>query len=317
MDSIDQAIAKSVRYLGSQAARQSIAQDHYWPKWDSPWWHMLLLHEMGETRRIPQSIVEKMIRALGESPVKIFPYQDSDIPRGMLIARTHCHCSMGSIYQVLSAWGVDVDTELPWIRPWFLRYQLPDGGLTCDNGAYLIKDDCPSSMVGTISPFEAILLYAKQPWTAEEQSFVDRAAGFLIQRQLVLGSRSKHNQEEQLQEANWLKLCFPRFYFYDILRGLNALLIWSEKTGRALSKDTIAPAFQSLATRFPDGKVIKERESFAGRQTLAFENGHWVHPRPAARFALLDATSRVGEESIYLSRQWAGCRARAERLGLA
>ena len=43
-----------------------------------------------------------------------------------------CHCALGSIHQVLAACGVDVDRALPWIRPWFVRYQMADGGLNCD-----------------------------------------------------------------------------------------------------------------------------------------------------------------------------------------
>ena len=68
-----------------------------------------------------------------------------------------CHCQLGNVYQVLAAYGLDVDKKLPWIRPWFLRYQMADGGLNCDNDAYLATSECPSSMVGTIAAFEAVL----------------------------------------------------------------------------------------------------------------------------------------------------------------
>ena len=35
-------------------------------------------------------------------------------------------------------------------------------------------------------------------------------------------------------EPVWQQACFPRFYFYDVLRGLAALARWAEKSGRAL-----------------------------------------------------------------------------------
>ena len=56
---------------------------------------------------------------------------------------------MPSSKQIIAACGVEVDRALPWARPWFVRYQMSDGGLNCDSDAYLVTDECPSSMVGT------------------------------------------------------------------------------------------------------------------------------------------------------------------------
>ena len=154
------------------------------------------------------------------------PYRDSP-----------CHCQLGNAYQVLAAWGVDVDTELPWIRPWLLRYQMADGGMNCDNDAYLVSDESPSSMVGTIAAFEAMFLYTPRPWTSEEKNFIDHGARFLIERQLMYGSKTKYNASERESAENWMKLCFPRFYLYDVLRGLNALLLWGEKTNQKIPRE--------------------------------------------------------------------------------
>ena len=157
-------VEESLRYLGSDRALQSLNADPYWPKWDSPWWHMLLLHEMGLTKQIPESVIERNVAVLDAFPLKIFPVHPEEVPKGIDYARmTLCHCYLGNIYQVLAAWGVDVDARLRWIRPWFLRYQMADGGLTCDNDAYLVKDEVPSSMVGTIAAFEAVLLRTPRP----------------------------------------------------------------------------------------------------------------------------------------------------------
>jgi hypothetical protein len=57
---------------------------------------------------------------------------------------------------------------------------MRDGGLNCDETAYLVEDECPSSMVGTVAGFEAML--RRGPG-----DFVDRAAGFLVGRRLVRG----------------------------------------------------------------------------------------------------------------------------------
>ncbi len=220
-----QELEESLRYLRSDQAVKDIETDAYWPKWNSPWWHMLLLHEMGETKSIPEPVIKAHVTALDKIPLKIFPIQPEDMPAGIDPYRgSPCHCQLGNVYQVLDAWGVDVDKELPWIRPWFLRYQMNDGGMNCDNEAYLVKAEVPSSMVGTNAAFEAILLHTPRPWTAEEKAFLDKGARFLMERKLMHGSLTKHNADERESEKKWLNLCFPRFYLYDVLRGLNALL---------------------------------------------------------------------------------------------
>src|SRR5688500_3902284 len=123
----------SVVCLASDLALASLAEDSYWPKWDSPWWHMVLLFELGEARRIPTQAVRAMVAALDALPLHTFPLRPEDWPPGLHPSRhSSCHCALGCIDQVLGACGVDVDAELPWIRPWFPRYQMRDGGLNCD-----------------------------------------------------------------------------------------------------------------------------------------------------------------------------------------
>src|SRR5262245_62021793 len=158
---LEPAIAHTVGYLGSDAAQRSLDADTYWPKWDSPWWHMVLLWELGEARRIPERAVSKMVEGLNALKVKIFPIHQHEMPEGADPHRdVSCHCAIGSIYQVLSACGVDVDRALPWIPQWLVSYQMADGGLNCDSDAYLVTGECPSSMVGTVPILEALLLRA-------------------------------------------------------------------------------------------------------------------------------------------------------------
>jgi hypothetical protein len=96
---------QSVRYLESDVALRSVEADPYWPKWDSPWWHMLLLHEMGETHRIPSRLIESYIASLNRIPLKIFPIHPEDMPTGIDPYRgSPCHCQLGNVYQVLAKW---------------------------------------------------------------------------------------------------------------------------------------------------------------------------------------------------------------------
>ena len=299
-------IKQSVDYLSSDLALQTVDADAYWPKWNSPWWHMLLLHEMGEAKRIPHRLIERYIGSLNRIPLKIFPIQPEDMPEGIDPFRgTPCHCQLGNVYQVLSAWGADVDRELPWIRPWFLRYQMADGGLNCDNEAYLVKHECPSSMVGTIAVFEAVLLYTSRPWTVEERSFLDKGAQFLMERKLMFGSSTTHNASERKSAEHWTKLCFPRFYLYDVLRGLNALALWAKKTNQPLPREVVVDSITFLSNQFADGQVRLGRQSYEGVGTiLQSSSGEWLRKQPATFFPLLEKVSRIGDVSPFLSKQW-------------
>jgi hypothetical protein len=316
---LEAATARSIEHLGSSDALKSLEAHCYWPKWNGPWWHMLLLHEMGETMRIPEVAITHLIASLNRLPIKIFPTPADGLPQAKSLALdSACHCQMGTVYSVLAAWGIDVDKELPWIRPWFPRYQMADGGLTCDNDAYGVHDECPSSMVGTISAFEALLMYTRNIWSNAEVSFLDRCAHFLIERKLMLGSETKYNAEERAAAPTWTQPCFPRFYFYDVLRGLNALVFWAEQTGKRLPRESIEPVVDHLQMRYPDGVVRTERVGFAGRNTLQQStSGEWSDMRVAAKtFPLLDAVSQVGEVSPYLSWQWQATKHRLADLQL-
>lgn len=308
-------IEKSVQYLTSTEALGHVDADAYWPKWNSPWWHMSLLHEMGKAQLIPKPMVQKFIATLNRIPLKIFPIHPEDMPEGVDPFRgSPCHCQLGNVYQVLFACGVDVDRELPWIRPWFLRYQMADGGLNCDGDAYLVKDECPSSMVGTISAFEAVLLCTPRAWTPEEEKFLNKGARFLMERKLMLGSSSKYNASERTSAVKWMQLCFPRFYLYDVLRGLNALSIWAEKANQVIPRETVNEVVNFLSQQFPNGNVKPERLSFDGVGTLLpTDSGEWIRRQPATHFPLLDKVSALGETSPFLSQQWKNAKSRVDR----
>jgi len=291
----DALVAASVHYLMSDAARRSIETDVYWPKWDAPWWHMVLLFELDEARRIPPPIVDAMVRGLDALPLHIFPIRPEDSPPGTDPWRdSACHCALGTMHQVLAACGVDVAAALPWVLPWYPRYQMADGGANCDGDAYLV-DECASSMVATIAPFEAML--------ARDDEFVERAAAFLIERRLMLGSPSQHNADERGAAVGWLRPCFPRFYFYDVLRGLTALVRWATAHDRVLPLDAIAGVAAHLSVAFPDGVVRIERRAFADHSTRAPIDGTWQRV-PARTYPLLDAVSAIGRPCPILTRRW-------------
>jgi hypothetical protein len=124
-------IHESLNYLASGEASKSIDANPYWPKWNSPWWHMSVLFEMGMAECIPKAIAKKMLAEVKRTHLPYFFREEAPADKGP-DQDAPCPCAFGNIYQILSATGLDVDAELPWARGWFLKYQMPDGGLNCD-----------------------------------------------------------------------------------------------------------------------------------------------------------------------------------------
>jgi hypothetical protein len=310
-DVVTEGIAASVTYLASDAALRSVEVDPYWPKWDSPWWHVLLLHELGETARIPRRITDALAAGI-DGLLHVMPIEPTELVGIDPHRDLACHCALGTMVPILAACGVPVDRALPWVKPWFARYQMTDGGLNCDETAYRVTSGCASSMVATVPALEAMLALG-----ADDRGFVDRAARCVLDRGLERGSSSVHNAEEREAAPAWHQLAFPRFYFYDVLRGLSAVTAWAEVTAQPLAAHAIAPVVSSLCARFPDGIVRVERHAHAGRQTYLPTADRSPSPRaPATSFALLDAVSAIGAPSEALTREWAVARARLRRITL-
>lgn len=274
---------EDLRWLETRDALDAIARDPYWPKWDGPWWRMVLLWEMGLAPRLPKACVDALTRAIDSHCLHHFPIRADEVPPGVdPVRQVPCHCQIGTVYQVLAAAGADVDAALPWIRPWFLKYQLPDGGLNCDEAAYT-RPVPRSSFLSTLPPLEAVLFCTPREFTPQERAFVDRGAHYLIRRRLCR-SLSKGG----VIDESWLKPCFPRFYFYDVLRGLRFLARWSVRFGQAL------PGGLTDLVRNAD----LGRRDFAGTLTRKLIAGAWERG-PASTFALLDGV----DGAAYLERE--------------
>lgn len=295
-------IAGSIAYLSSAEAIESIQLDPYWPKWNSPWWHSVLLFELGEAKRIPPVFLDQMTRVIDSHYLKFFPFLESEIPPGKDGSRhIMCHCALGSIEQVLHNAGVDVEGRLPWIRNWYIRYQLADGGLNCDEAAYT-KSIQKSSVVSTLPALEAVLNCRNEQWNKDEIVFLERGANYLIERKLF---RSRSSSD--VIDNNWLKLTFPRFYFYDLLRGLNFLVSWSLMTKSKLSFSAIEESLSILAN-LPFGRALVQFDNLHNSKTLNHqrnENGKeaWIR-EDASFFPLLDEARCSNNNSLALTLKW-------------
>ena len=298
---IERWIAASTAYLDSAKARESLARDPYWPKWNSPWWHMTLLFELDRADAIPRAAAEAMLTAIDAHYMQFFPTVREPLPAGKDPHRdAACHCALGNMYQTLAACGLDVDSRAPWIRAWFLRYQLPDGGLNCSDEAY--TKGSASSVQSTLPSLEAVLR-VDRPFTLVEEDFLDRGAEYLIARRLVCRRR-----DGRVMDESFLKIGFQRFYDYDVLRGLSFLASWSQSRRKPVPREAVAGHLSALSARFPDGRVKVEKAGLAAEGSLnPGEGGAWARGA-ASSFPLLDSARRVGETSKVLTRRWAEVR---------
>ncbi len=85
-------------YLASIEGLKSIERDPYWPKWDSPWWHMSLLNEMDLAKEIPATSISKMVRVLKNHYPPVFPIKEEEVPTGTdPYRKIACLCAVGNM----------------------------------------------------------------------------------------------------------------------------------------------------------------------------------------------------------------------------
>lgn len=257
--------------LASLETQESLERDPYWPKWNSPWWQMSLLYEMGLSAKTPASAVQKLVEVLKIHYHKEFPLRAEEIPKGLDPSRQlACHCAVANISQVLFSCGVDLQEELPWMRQWLLDYQLPDGGWNCDEAAYS-KPQPKSSIVTTVSCLETILYCRKDPLTRSEVELLNRGADYLIRHRLVY-----RISNGEVIDPDWLEIRFPRFYDYDFLRAYEFLARWHKESGYPIPQELKEEVHRRVAQQMsPEGIRLKRFNQIDRRSYNPQGDGSW------------------------------------------
>jgi hypothetical protein len=297
----EEQLKPSIEYLGSAEAQRSFDYDPYWPKWNSPWWHMTLLWELGAAGRIPPQALQRLMKALQTKYLQFFPLTEAEIPPGVdPISEIMCHCGLGTAYQILKAASVDVDRELPWIRKWMVQYQIADGGWNCDEAAYT-KAQPKSSVVSSLPILESLLTMTNR--SDKENQALDAGAEYILKRRFVRSLKSG-----EVINPDWLQLTFPRFYEYDLLRGLSFCVKWANQRQKPLPKQTIEEAFSIIKA-----KVISqndrtglpvERQFYKSEKTrIKDDNGVWTTTH-SSDFSLLVWVSQMDQISPPLTFIW-------------
>jgi hypothetical protein len=302
----------SLAYLGSPAAVEAIAQNTYWPKWTAPWWHILLAHERGDSPDpVRTSAARELLEAMRARYIPAFlPEEFPDLSG---TDNSFCFCALGTIWPAFEEAGIDIEKTLPWVREWVLRYSLPNGGASCDDRLYR-QENPGSSIVATTALLEFFVESRLGPNSPAELKFTHGLAKDLIDRKLLHSLPGTVNEEELEDEADWRLLCFPRFYFYDVLRGLTAVTRYAERTETVIPYAAISEAVELLEAKAKRGPLTVERDAISEVGGYVFKDGKRIREERSSLFPALAENLKIGKVSTALQSEWEATRARIAKL---
>lgn len=293
-----QALQQISEELKSDSAFESIKLDPYWPKWNSPWWKVILLYDAGYKHLIPIDFLTKLIGIIDQHYLHHFPLLETEMPKECDPYRqVLCFCGLGNMYKVLEGCGFDVKKELPWWYDWLGRYQLPDGGYNCDEGAY--TNSRKSSFQSTLPMLEAMLLVYQRTGDKQVKILLDKGAEYLLKHQVYKSSAGKIIEEE------WFQLSFPNYYDYDLLRGFSFLVEWSGLDKTTLPETLVEDCLEKISKSLnAHGSIILGRNKICREGSLFYQESKWIWSDKSQLFPTLELFSREGDVSVPLSLKW-------------
>ena len=124
-------------------------------------------------------------------------------------------CLTGNVVAALLRLGYEDEPRVWRAIDWLVDIQNADGGWLCPYWKAHIKDK-HSCFYGTICALEAFAEIPVERRSSKIQQAASCGAEFLLMHRLY---KADHHDFAVIN-PNWLKLAFPWFYRYDILRGL-------------------------------------------------------------------------------------------------
>jgi hypothetical protein len=266
----------------------------YFPKYKSSYWQIMILSQLGMDKndvRIRKACdhifrfqldeggfscfnLEQVAAGKAESHIsrkdgKPYPFERTD----SILHEHQYSCLTGNILSALIRMGYGDDQRVKRVLLWLTDVQNEDGGWLCPYWR-AHKYDKHGCFYGTICALEAFSEVSKDKLTNGMIDAIKGSSEFLLMHHLY---RADHHNS-QIINKSWLKLGFPWFYGYNILRGLDII------TKVNYAKDErISDAVQILLQkRAADGKWALENTP-TGRMQVNLE----VKGRPSKWITLI------------------------------
>jgi len=256
----------------------------YQPKYRSTYWTLMVLGHLGldgDNERV-QRAVEYVFRfqqpeggfaecGKEEARKKYKKMRERRQARGKeppeesafvadLVHQMMTSCLTGNVVAALLRLGYVDDPRLWRAVDWLVRIQNPDGGWLCPYWKAHARDT-HSCFYGTICALEAFAEIEEDRRPPAVREAAVRGAEFLLLHHLY---RADHH-DFQIINPHWLKLSFPWFYRYNILRGLWVLTELGHTDDERMN-DALGVL---LSKRSEEGKWILESTP-AGRIRASF-----------------------------------------------
>jgi len=245
----------------------------YNPKYKATYWQIMILAQLGVDKTSPHAeqacefVLSQQLKEGGFSSSTIKAgLEEYDWMRGKIAlkekpapdaaswARSHVNeheysCLTGNVCASLIRMGYSSDARVLKALDWLVEVQNQDGGWLCPYWKAHIRDK-HGCFYGTICPLEAFSEMSEKMRTPEMKKAAERGAEFVLMHRLF---KADHHSFRVINQS-WLKLSFPWFYSYNLLRGLTVLT----KLGYVDDERLVDALELLLKKRSPDGTWLLE-----------------------------------------------------------
>jgi prenyltransferase beta subunit len=214
----------------------------YIPKYKATYWQIMILAQLGIDKTNPHAeqacefVLSQQLNEGGFSShtikaaleeydwmrskiaLKEKPAPDADSWARSRVTEYQMSCLTGNVCASLLRMGYDSDARVLKALNWLVEVQNQDGGWLCPYWKAHIRDK-HGCFYGTICPLEALSETPEKMRTLEMREAAEKSAEFLSMHRLF---KADHHSYQVINQ-NWLKLSFPWFYGYNVLRGLTVL----------------------------------------------------------------------------------------------
>jgi len=195
--------AKEILDMRAPSGYWSSEENLYRPKYVSTNWMLLILSDLGLTKR------EGGIGKTCEAWMRRFSAKDGGFDSSTKGSPKYGHlCITGNTARALVKFGYVDHPRVERAFEWFVKSQAELGGWSCWNYGSRPR----GRNLDSWEPLSAFAVYPRQKWTRGMKNAVEKGAEFFLEREL-------HKQGDRYQP--WYRFHYPVHYYYDLLVGLD------------------------------------------------------------------------------------------------